>query len=131
MIIFGLLLTTFEVSNIFGLTRSIAKIGSSLIPNHLTRLRLSIFGIIHIMSPLLCKFSGQQERVRCKAWLWNLLSNSSLVSISPTFYEQLFRMKVFRAAFLYLRLRFVFFWQKQIGEKVARKMLVKLTAGRA
>ena len=52
------------------------------------------------------------------------------VSISPTFYEQLFRRKVFWAAFLYLRLRFVFFWQKEIGKKAACKMLVKLTAAR-
>ena len=32
---------------------------------------------------------------------------------------------VFRAAFLYLRLRFAFFWQKEIGAKAACKMLVK------
>ena len=47
---------------------------------------------------------------------------SHLVSISPTFYEQLFHTKVFWAAFLYLRLRFVFFWQKDIGAKAARKI---------
>ena len=38
-----------------------------------------------------------------------------------------FRTKVFRAAFLYLQLRFIFFWQKEIGAKTAHKMLVKLT----
>ena len=49
------------------------------------------------------------------------------VSISPTFYQQLFRTKLFWAAFLYLRLRFVFFWRKDISAKAACKMLVKLT----
>jgi len=51
------------------------------------------------------------------------------VSISPTFYAQLFCTKVFRAAFLYLWLRFVLFWRKEIGTKAACKMLVKLTKG--
>ena len=51
------------------------------------------------------------------------------VSISPTFYEQLFCTKVFWAAFLYLHCRFVIFWCKEIGAKAARKMLVKLTTG--
>ena len=51
------------------------------------------------------------------------------MSISPTFYEQLFCTKVFRAAYLYLRLRFVDFWQKEIGAKAALKMLVKLSPG--
>ena len=52
------------------------------------------------------------------------------VSISPTFYEQLFLMKVFQAAFLYLRLRFVHFWRKEIDGKAVCKMLVKLTPGK-
>ena len=43
------------------------------------------------------------------------------VSISPTFYEQVFCRKVFWAAFLDLRLRFVFFWQKEIGSKTSVK----------
>ena len=34
------------------------------------------------------------------------------VSISPTFYEQLFFTKAFSAAFFLLRARFVFFWRK-------------------
>ena len=54
---------------------------------------------------------------------------SQKVSISPTFYEQLFGTKVFRAAFLYLQLRFVDFWRKEISAKAAYKMLVKLTIG--
>ena len=47
------------------------------------------------------------------------------VSISSTFYEQLFRTKVLCTAILYLQFLFVFFgdWHK----KAARKMLVKLT----
>jgi hypothetical protein len=49
------------------------------------------------------------------------------VSISPTFYARLFRTKVSREAFLYLDLRFVLFWRKNIGAKAARNMLVKLT----
>ena len=44
------------------------------------------------------------------------------VSISPTFYEQLFHTKVFWAAFLYLGLRFVFFFGKR---KLAQTLLVK------
>ena len=51
------------------------------------------------------------------------------VSISPTFYEQLFRTKDFRAAFLYLHCRFKLFRRKEIGAKAAHKMLVKLTPG--
>ena len=31
------------------------------------------------------------------------------------------------SSFLYLRLRFVFFWRKEIGVKAAHRMLVKLT----
>ena len=53
------------------------------------------------------------------------------VSISPTFYKQLCRMKVFPAAFLYIHFRFVLFWRKEIYAKVARKMLVKLTGSRS
>ena len=52
-----------------------------------------------------------------------------LWSISPTFYAQLFRKKVFCAAFLYLHFRFVSFWHMKIGAKAACKMLVKLTPG--
>ena len=43
------------------------------------------------------------------------------------FMSSFFCTKVFWAAFLYLRLRFVFFWRKDIGAKAACKMLVKLT----
>ena len=50
---------------------------------------------------------------------------SHKVSISPTFYEQLFRTKVFRAA-LFVLLRFVLFWRKKIAR---HKMLLKLTEG--
>ena len=49
------------------------------------------------------------------------------MSISPTFYEQLFRTNYFRAAFLYLHCRFKLFRRKEIGAKAAPKMLVKLT----
>ncbi len=50
-------------------------------------------------------------------------------SILPTFYARLFRTKVSREAFLYLDLRFVLFWQKYVGAKAARNLLVKLTQG--
>jgi len=52
-----------------------------------------------------------------------------MVSISPTFYEQLLHTKVICKAFMYLQFGFVICWQKEIGAKAARKMLVKLTAG--
>jgi hypothetical protein len=48
------------------------------------------------------------------------------VSISPIFYEQLFRTKVFCAAFLSLQFCFEIFWQKDFGAKAAYKILVKL-----
>jgi len=49
------------------------------------------------------------------------------VSILPTFYEQLFHMKIFCAAFFYFQFSFVIFWQKNMGAKAARNMLVKLS----
>ncbi len=51
------------------------------------------------------------------------------MSISPTFYEQIFSVKVFCEAFFYLKFGFVNFWQKNIGAKAACKMLVQLTTG--
>jgi len=47
--------------------------------------------------------------------------------ISSTFYEQLFRAKVFCATFTCLQFGFVTFWQKNIGVKFAHKMLAKST----
>jgi len=46
------------------------------------------------------------------------------VSISPTFYKQLFMQKCFAQLF---STGFVVFWKKTMGEKAARKMLVTLT----
>ncbi len=51
------------------------------------------------------------------------------MSISPTLYARLFRNKVSREALLYLDLRFVHIWRKNIGAKAARNILVKLTLG--
>ena len=51
------------------------------------------------------------------------------MSISPIFYEQLFRKKDFCAAFMYIQFGFVILWQKDFGAKTAHKMLVKLTPG--
>ena len=53
-----------------------------------------------------------------------LVKFTPLVSISPTFYEQLFHTKVFLGASLYLHLMFVLFWRKEIGAKFAQKMMV-------
>ena len=52
------------------------------------------------------------------------MASSLGVSISPTFYKQLFRMKVICAPSQFV---FVIFWRKEIGKKNARKLLVKLT----
>ncbi len=51
------------------------------------------------------------------------------LSISPTFYKQLFHTKVLCAPFMCLQFEFVIFWQKDFGTKAAHKMLVKLTPG--
>ncbi len=48
-------------------------------------------------------------------------------SISPTFYAQLLRMLVGRAAFLCLHFRFVLYWRKPTGAKAAHRTLMKLT----
>ena len=68
------------------------------------------------------KILAQNLQVKC--W-WNLLK----VSISSTFYAQLFCTKVLCAAFLHLRFGFVIFCQKNISAKAARKMLMKLVTG--
>ena len=52
------------------------------------------------------------------------------VSISPTFYDQLFCRKVFFEAFMCLQFGFVIFFRKKITAKAFRKMLVTLTIGR-
>jgi len=52
------------------------------------------------------------------------------VSISPTFYEQLFHTIVFLTVFMYLQFWFVIFMQKKIIAKVSHKMLMKLTTER-
>ncbi len=49
--------------------------------------------------------------------------------MSPIFYEQLYHMKVFCAAFMCLQFGFVTFWQKDFDAKAAHKMLVRLTPG--
>jgi len=49
------------------------------------------------------------------------------VSITSTFYFQLFCMKVLCTVFLSLGLGFEFFWQNNIGAKASRFMSIKLT----
>jgi len=51
------------------------------------------------------------------------------MSISPIFYEQLFRTKVLCTASMCLQFWFVIFGQKDFGPKTDHKMLVKLTPG--
>ncbi len=53
----------------------------------------------------------------------------TLESISSTFYARLFRTNVLRETFLYLDLRFVLLWRKNIGANAALTILVKLTPG--
>ncbi len=55
--------------------------------------------------------------------------DAELASISPTFYEQLFRTKVICAAFMCLQIGFVIFLAKGFWRKAAHKLLVKLTTG--
>ena len=51
------------------------------------------------------------------------------VSISPTFYKQIFCTKVFVQLLCAYNLGVYFFWQNEIGAKAPCKMLVKLTVG--
>ena len=55
--------------------------------------------------------------------------NEKQGSISPKFYKQLFRTKMFFKVSTWLWFGFVIFWQKEFGAKAAHKMLVKLTKG--
>ena len=50
------------------------------------------------------------------------------MSISPTFYEQLFCTQVSCSAFLCLQFGFVIFCQKEIGAKATGEILVKLSS---
>jgi hypothetical protein len=75
---------------------------------------------------------AHREKERIKADVKRLKDARFLsiqVSISPKFYEQLFRTKVFCTVFLYLQLGFVISLQKFIGKKAVSKMLAKLTTG--
>jgi hypothetical protein len=55
----------------------------------------------------------------------NFLRRVVQVTISPTFYAQLFCTKVLRKASLYLHFRFVIFWNKNIGAKASRKIEIE------
>jgi hypothetical protein len=54
-------------------------------------------------------------------------ANVYMVSISSTFYLNIFHMKVLCTAFLKLQFGFEIFCQKNISTRAARKMLIKLT----
>ena len=81
--------------------------------------------ILQFLDDLLNSMYGNNKKENVSfsdVTLWgNINLMESQVSISPTFYEQLFRTQVFRAAILYLQLRFVFFGKR----KSAQKLFVK------
>jgi hypothetical protein len=52
------------------------------------------------------------------------------VSISPTFHDQLFHIKVYFIAFLYSQFGFIIFCQKNINAKASCEKLMKLTTVR-
>ena len=56
------------------------------------------------------------------------MSTIELTTKSVNFIKILQAAKVFRAAFLCLWLKLVFFWRKEINAKTAHKTFVKLTA---
>ncbi len=56
------------------------------------------------------------------------MGDKCLASISSTFYVCIFCTNVLCAAFLWLHFGFIIFWQKDIGGKSGRKMLMKLTS---
>ncbi len=64
------------------------------------------------------------KKLLIKCW-WNCLQ----VSISLTFYVQIFHTKVSCTTILKLNFGFVIFSQKNFGAKAVRKMLVNLTKG--
>ena len=72
---------------------------------------------------------GTEEKKRKKRSSTSQKDNVEQVSISLTFYEQLFCTKVFCAAFMCLHFGLEIFWLKELNAKAARKMLVKLTTG--
>jgi len=49
------------------------------------------------------------------------------LSISQTFFEQFFQTKVFSTSFSLLTIWLYILWQKNIGAKATRKMIMKLT----
>ncbi len=57
------------------------------------------------------------------------MAKSPQVSISSTSYKQLFHMKVFHAAFLYLQFVFVIFCPNEIFAKGNHKLLVNFARG--
>jgi len=59
--------------------------------------------------------------LQARSYNWRKKKEFCRRSISPTFYEQLFLIKVFCATFLYFQFGFVIFWQKNVGENAAHK----------
>ena len=81
------------------------------------------------MHLLISALSGSEEK---KSGILSFFEPRKIqlqVTISLTFYEQLFCINVFCGAFLYLQFVCVYFWQKNIGGKATHKMLMKLTTG--
>ncbi len=80
---------------------------------------------VNIICPLYDQRSTPNEEDTEKFIIYHV----NKVSISTSFYEQIFHTKVFWATILYLQFGFVIFLWKNIGAKAARKMLVKITTG--
>ncbi len=74
--------------------------------------------------PYLITLSGDDQDF-CDDTTWR----DDEVSISPTFYAQLFLYKSYSQSFLYLHIRFELFLAQEYWRKCAHKMLVKLTRG--
>ena len=71
-----------------------------------------------------CAFLGMHQKTH-----FLLILISFLVVDFTNIIQAPFCTKMFCAAFLSLLFGLVIFWQKEIGEKAARKMLMKLTPG--
>jgi len=81
---------------------------------------------MHNVTLVTCAHTHKRQYVH-KSQIFIPVTSCSSGSILPTFYDLLFRTKVFWAAFFFLQFGYVFFCWKNIGAKDARKMLVKLT----
>ena len=74
-----------------------------------------------------CELQSSRRSQHCLIWsVHSLPGRTEQVSISPTFYQQLFCTKVFFAAFMCSQFRFVCFGKRKLAPKAACKVFVKL-----